>query len=91
MSRDLDAQDYYLANGGMIPFKWTSPEVNYNTMSLMYIICLGIFRLYTIGSIPMQVMCGAMVSCSGRYGVLDKLHTKTATHLERYIQPYLGS
>ena len=28
MSRDLDEQDYYLANGGMIPFKWTSPEVS---------------------------------------------------------------
>ena len=27
MSRDLDNADYYLSNGGKIPFRWTSPEV----------------------------------------------------------------
>lgn len=27
MSRDLDDADYYLSNGGKIPFKWTAPEV----------------------------------------------------------------
>lgn len=29
MSRDLDDADYYLSNGGKIPFKWTAPEVSY--------------------------------------------------------------
>ena len=27
MSRDLDDADYYLAEAGMIPIKWTAPEV----------------------------------------------------------------
>ena len=28
MSRDLDDQDYYMSEGGMIPIKWTAPEVS---------------------------------------------------------------
>ena len=28
MSRDLDDQDYYMSDGGMIPIKWTAPEVS---------------------------------------------------------------
>lgn len=27
MSRDLDDADYYMSEGGMIPIKWTAPEV----------------------------------------------------------------
>lgn len=27
MSRDLDDEDYYMSQGGMIPIKWTAPEV----------------------------------------------------------------
>ena len=27
MSRDLDDEDYYMSQGGIIPIKWTAPEV----------------------------------------------------------------
>ena len=28
MSRDLLDEDYYVSHGGMIPVKWTAPEVH---------------------------------------------------------------
>ena len=27
MSRDLAEEDYYISHGGMVPVKWTAPEV----------------------------------------------------------------
>ena len=27
MSRDLDKNSYYVSHGGLIPIKWTAPEV----------------------------------------------------------------
>ena len=27
MSRDLEDSDYYITHGGIIPVKWTAPEV----------------------------------------------------------------
>ena len=30
MSRDLMCESYYISKGGMIPIKWTSPEVSRN-------------------------------------------------------------
>ena len=27
MARDLEDSEYYVSNGGMIPLKWTAPEV----------------------------------------------------------------
>ena len=29
MSRDLIYESYYISHGGMIPVKWTAPEVNF--------------------------------------------------------------
>ena len=29
MSRDLMYESYYISHGGMIPVKWTAPEVNF--------------------------------------------------------------
>ena len=28
MSRDLSDGDYYVSHGGMVPVRWTAPEVN---------------------------------------------------------------
>ena len=33
MSRDLEEQDYYCSAGGMVPFKWTAPEVLHSISS----------------------------------------------------------
>ena len=30
MLRDLDEDNYYISNGGLIPVKWTAIEVRYN-------------------------------------------------------------
>ena len=40
MSRDLDDGDYYMSQGGMIPIKWTAPEVYTTLLSYRY----GILR-----------------------------------------------
>ena len=39
MSRDLVEQDYYHSSGGMVPFKWTSPEVTHTqSTTLLYLL-----------------------------------------------------
>ena len=46
MSRDLENADYYLSNGGKIPFRWTSPEVyilcriSYHGIHMVTILCV---------------------------------------------------
>ena len=34
MSKVLDSSDYYVSHGGMIPVKWTAPEVP-NTIKVL--------------------------------------------------------
>jgi len=41
MSRDLE-NDYYITHGGVVPVKWTAPEVH-NLHTYMYILQLNIF------------------------------------------------
>ncbi len=35
MSRDLEDTDYYISQGGVIPVKWTSPEVYHTTTGIL--------------------------------------------------------
>ena len=72
MSRDMADANYYVSRGGIIPVKWTAPEV--------YIIILSFYpsilkfnnhRPSTTRNIPLPVMCGVMVVSCMRYGVLD--------------------
>ena len=83
MSRDLLDEDYYVSHGGIIPVKWTAPEVYILTNDSAVLKSLFItqwycttVRLFTTRSTPLPVMCGALdVSCM-RYGVLDTNHLK---------------
>ena len=90
MSRDLDDEDYYMSQGGMIPIKWTAPEVIKSTVS-KYVInikaplllsVLSLSRLSTSGSTPQRVMCGALVYWCMRCGALDTHHLEVR-HLMR--------
>jgi len=43
MARDLEDSEYYVSHGGMIPLKWTAPEVGtWNTSHhlLLSILCM---------------------------------------------------
>lgn len=38
MSRDLDDEDYYMSQGGIIPIKWTAPEVIMRIISIIILL-----------------------------------------------------
>lgn len=53
MSRDLEENTYYISQGGLVPIKWTAPEVIIKSMTIvnngtcMYVsILLVIFILF---------------------------------------------
>ena len=39
MSRDLMDESYYVSHGGMIPVKWTAPEVRCAVVKLPSLLC----------------------------------------------------
>ena len=36
MARDVKEGDYYMSRGGMIPVKWTAPEVSWQGITIVY-------------------------------------------------------
>ena len=46
MSRDLIDETYYVSHGGMIPVKWTAPEV----CILLYIVLFTWFKMIIYNS-----------------------------------------
>ena len=76
MSRDLMDESYYVSHGGMIPVKWTAPEVCSCNSATSLRPCSKCDRLLTTRSTPLLVMCGVMVWSCMRYGVLDDNHSK---------------
>ena len=78
MSRDLTYESYYISQGGMIPVKWTAPEISNNTASLKLKENKHSFhRPFTTRNTPQPVMCGAMEFSCMRFGVWDTSPTKT--------------
>ena len=82
MARDLEESEYYISQGGKVPVKWTAPEVGLEftmpfPLSLALLQCLPfcggriVFRQSALRSIPLPVMCGALVHCCLKYGALD--------------------
>ena len=90
MSRDLMDETYYMSHGGMIPVKWTAPEVticinchwdkimNSCVNSDFSDVYMHFSRLSTTRSTPLLVMCGVMEFSCMRYGVWDTNHLKTS-------------
>ena len=52
MSRDLADENYYVSHGGMIPVKWTAPEVYYVQLTPDYNSLID--RLSTSKSTPLS-------------------------------------
>ncbi len=65
-----------MSHGGMIPVKWTAPEVESYFDLLSLIIGCSDFRLSISRSIPVPVMCGVMELSCMRYGVWDTSRLK---------------
>ena len=62
MSRDLEESKYYISQGGLVPIKWTAPEViDSSSKKSKNIPHCPAYRQYFTGSIQQLVMCGAMV------------------------------
>ena len=40
MSRDLEDSDYYITHGGIIPVKWTAPEVMSHLVAIVRVILI---------------------------------------------------
>ena len=72
MSRDLMDENYYTSHGGMIPVKWTAPEV----LTTSTYPAVTWYSLSTTRSTPLLVMCGVMEFSCTRYGVWDTNHLK---------------
>ncbi len=75
MSRDLEDTNYYISQGGIIPVKWTAPEVckyvHIIIMKLHFKLIMYHYRPSTTKSTPLPVMCGALVVSCMKYGVSD--------------------
>ena len=83
MARDLEESDYYISQGGKVPVKWTAPEVGLQytmpfppSLTFLHVLatfCGGqiVFRQPASRSIPLPVMCGALVHCCLKYGAWD--------------------
>ena len=70
MSRDLMCESYYISKGGMIPIKWTSPEVSRNfEPDVIYDLDSSLLRLFSTRSTPQPVTCGAMALSCLKFGV----------------------
>ena len=51
MSRDLEDSDYYVSRGGMIPVKWTAPEVSRYFLTIK---CWTLISLYFLTGYKLQ-------------------------------------
>ncbi len=78
MSRDLEQSNYYITHGGIIPVKWTAPEVSHCSIGIHSSNYYTPFccRHWISASTQQPVMYGALVVSCTRYGVWDTNHLK---------------
>ena len=59
MSRDLENDSYYISHGGMIPVKWTAPEVTLvHSLNHLAIIIIGVGTGWLGGAIAPPLLEG---------------------------------
>ena len=58
MSRDLQAENYYITRGGYIPVKWTAPETlnykKYSTASDVWSFGCLMYEIWSLGHKPYE-------------------------------------
>ena len=78
MARDLiDEGVYYATKGGVVPVKWTAPEVGVDDIIMKVWSIWHSSRLSCTISTPLPVMCTALGWCCMRYGVWGPNLTRT--------------
>ena len=71
MSRDLNDENYYMTSGGLIPVKWTAPEVTTDQISHLLQDPAACYRHYITENTQFRVMYGVMDVYCMKYGVWD--------------------
>ena len=77
MSRDLIDDNYYITSGGMIPVKWTAPEVTNDHIGHLLHHPIAHCRHYIVENTQFRVMYGVMDVYCMKYGVWDINHFKS--------------
>ena len=77
MSRDLIDNNYYITSGGLIPVKWTAPEVSVKQISHLLLDPFTYCRHYITENTQFRVTYGVMDVCCMKYGVWDINHLRS--------------
>lgn len=83
MSRDLDEENYYIAQaGGKIPIKWTAPEAlyyrKYSTASDVWSFGCVTYEIWSLGHKPFEGLTNPQV----QHGKLNSnVYSHTSCHL----------
>ena len=79
LSRDLQYENYYVANGRMIPVKWTAPEAlmhrKYSSASDLWSYGCLLYEIWSLGYKPFHDVTNAEVNYSRKKNYLREKYT----------------
>ena len=66
MSRDLHNEDYYVAQGGLVPVRWTAPEAleysKYSTASDVWSFAVVLYEIWSFAAKPYKALSNKQVN-----------------------------